>query len=377
MNQIRLCVSFDGHSSDTPSVHAEAHTRSMVSGERTQRGREGMAAGRGKCRLKPPLHRANPSRLPQHRRGLSSVVPVLACAGDSGRHPSPMLARMRLKELIAEQRSVMTREMVRRAGISDYRIRQCIERGAALALTRDVIAVRGAPVEMVRAARLGARVACVSAARLMGLWVVDDGCLHVTVRTNHSGPRSDAGHPPLRLHWQSRPVDSSGALVAMESVRDVLVHVAHCQPTDLAVAVFDSALRKELITRSELERLASRVRGSRVARVVELCSLNADSGLESIARVRLLWRGITCREQVVVDGHPVDLMIGNRLIIQLDGKQHLKDPVQLARDRAQDRRLRRMGYVVLRFGYAEVMHRWDRTFAEIVSYLEGKDVASS
>ncbi|WP_022881449.1 DUF559 domain-containing protein [Gryllotalpicola ginsengisoli] len=85
--------------------------------------------------------------------------------------------------------------------------------------------------------------------------------------------------------------------------------------------------------------------------------------------MRLILEGVPCREQVVIDGHPVDLLIGDRLIIQLDGKQHLEDSGQLARDRRQDRRLRRMGYTVLRYGYAEVMHDWARVRAEIAFHL--------
>jgi hypothetical protein len=43
--------------------------------------------------------------------------------------------------------------------------------------------------------------------------------------------------------------------------------------------------------------------------------------------------------------------------------------VQLARDRRQDRRLKLMGYTVLRYGYAEVVFGWETTQAEILAHI--------
>jgi very-short-patch-repair endonuclease len=123
-------------------------------------------------------------------------------------------------------------------------------------------------------------------------------------------------------------------------------------------------VRKGQIAIDELRALA-RVHGGRFGRVVALTSSQADSGIESITRVRLGWAGIATREQVKIDGHPVDLLVGDRLIIQLDGKQHVRDEAQHARDRMQDRRLKRMGYTVLRYSYADVLFRWNEVLEEI------------
>lgn len=234
-------------------------------------------------------------------------------------------------------------------------------------MTRSIVAVPAARPELLRAVALGGRLACVSAAKLRDLWVIDDGCFHVSFRANKSHFRPDGQAPSPRAHWDSRPLDSAD-LPALESGRNMLAHIASCQPLEQAVATFDSAVRKGLISIAELERLAS-VRGGRFSRVTSFVSSAADSGLESMTRVKLTLAGIACREQVVIDGHPVDLLVGDRLIIQLDGKHHLEDPVQLARDRRQDRALRLMGYVVLRYGYAEVVHDWPRTFNEITGYI--------
>jgi very-short-patch-repair endonuclease len=212
------------------------------------------------------------------------------------------------------------------------------------------------------------RLACVTAASAMQLWTLQADAFHVAPRVNNSHVRSDSRFPPAKIHWSPSPVEPDAGRLVVESGRNALAHIADCQPVDAAVATFDSAVRKGLVSLEELQRLAS-VRRGRFAVVVPLVSELSDSGLESITRVRLGWEGVDCREQVVIDGHAVDLLIGDRLVIQLDGKQHLEDPVQLERDRWQDRRLRRMGYTVLRYGYADVIRNWDATWAEIRSHL--------
>lgn len=266
--------------------------------------------------------------------------------------------------------------MLRDAGVSDHQVRRWLKSGTLVAISRSVVAVPGAHPELVRAVALGGRLACISAARMRGIWVMDDGCLHVSFRANKSHFASDRAFPTPRTHWDSKPLDPASDLPALESGRNMLAHIAACQPLEYAVAAFDSAVRQGFITIEELRLLAS-VRRGRFARVVEFVSTQADSGLESVTRVRLAVAGIPCREQVLIDGHRVDLLVGDRLIIQLDGRQHLEDPEQLERDRRQDRRLKLMGYTVLRYGYREVFVDWDTTFNEITGHVARRDHLSA
>ena len=91
----------------------------------------------------------------------------------------------------------------------------------------------------------------------------------------------------------------------------------------------------------------------------------SDSGLESIPVARLRRIGITVRQQVVIDGHAVDILIGDRLVLQVDGFGFHRSAAQRERDLAQDRRLVLMGYTVFRYGYADVLYRWPDVEAEI------------
>ncbi|GAA4177774.1 endonuclease domain-containing protein [Gryllotalpicola koreensis] len=275
---------------------------------------------------------------------------------------------MDLDRILDLNQGFTTRAALYSAGFSKRRIQEELSAGRIVAYGKLLVGRPTVSPAFRRAATMRARLACITAAKSMGLWTLETDAFHVVPPASNSHVHPDGRLPRARVHWSSSPIEPDRSRLVVESGRNALAHIADCQPIAAAVATFDSAVRKGLVSVEELQRLAS-VRRGRFARVVALVSDHADSGLESLTRVRLLWEGVACREQVVIDGHPVDLLIGDRLIIQLDGKQHLEDPEQLERDRWQDRRLRRMGYTVLRYSYDDVVANWPTTWAEIRSHL--------
>ena len=85
----------------------------------------------------------------------------------------------------------------------------------------------------------------------------------------------------------------------------------------------------------------------------------SDSGLETICVVRLSRWGIPIRQQIVLAGKRVDVLIGERLVVQIDGfafHSTAARPRTRRRARCRDSSLR--GYTVLRFTYAQVVHDW-------------------
>ncbi|MFC4243362.1 endonuclease domain-containing protein [Gryllotalpicola reticulitermitis] len=275
---------------------------------------------------------------------------------------------MDIRPLLDPDYGFATRQQLRHHGVSSGELKRQLERGVLVPIGRLLVARADAHPLFLHAVRMGARIACISAAKRRGLWTMSDARLHITPRVLNSHFRADAGRLPVRVHWTKHPIDPAGDRIPIESSRSMLMHVAQCQPLELAVVTFDSALNQGHISTEELRTLAS-VHGAALGRVLPHVSRLADSGLESLTRVRLRHAGIPCKEQVRIHGHRVDLMVGERLVIQLDGVQHLKDPKQLVMDREYDRLLRRMGYTVLRFSYADVVHHWDRTFGEITALL--------
>lgn len=279
-------------------------------------------------------------------------------------HPS----LMHLDGILDLNHGFATRASLRAAGFSKRRIQNELRAGRLIAHGRNIVARPVVPSAFRRAVAMHSRIACITAAKTMGLWVLETDAVHVVPRVNNSHVRRDGRFPRVTVHWSPAPIEPDSGSLVVESGRNALAHIADCQPLEVAVATFDSAVRKGLITLDELRRLAQLRRG-RFAEVVGLVSSQSDSGLESITRVLLLREGVRCREQVVIDGHPVDLLVGDRLIIQLDGRQHLDDLDQLARDRWQDRRLSLMGYTVLRYGYHDIVFNWGATWAQIRAHL--------
>ncbi|WP_231916229.1 endonuclease domain-containing protein [Microbacterium karelineae] len=71
---------------------------------------------------------------------------------------------------------------------------------------------------------------------------------------------------------------------------------------------------------------------------------------------RLRWLKLPLRQQVWIGGHRVDLPIGDRLVLQIDGGHHVD--AQRMSDNEHDAVLRLMGYHVIRVGYRQVIDDW-------------------
>ncbi len=72
--------------------------------------------------------------------------------------------------------------------------------------------------------------------------------------------------------------------------------------------------------------------------------------------MRLRFLRLPIRQQVWLAGHPVDFLIGDRLVLQIDGGHHVGS--QRRSDIAHDARLTLLGYHVIRIDYVQVMTRW-------------------
>lgn len=138
-----------------------------------------------------------------------------------------------------------------------------------------------------------------------------------------------------------------------------------CQERDHAVAAFDSSLRQRLTNPYRLAAYAERLT-QKHRDVVALADARSHSGLETKARLRLRALGIPYRTQVRVRGvGAVDLVVGDRLVIELDGREWHSSEAAFAEDRRRDFILHERGCLVLRFTYAQVIYEWARVEALI------------
>jgi very-short-patch-repair endonuclease len=233
------------------------------------------------------------------------------------------------------------------AGFSRNAVASSVRSGRMLRIRRSWIAIRDCDADVLAALSVGGRLTCVSAARHLGLWVPGHDKTHVAIPPNAARIEPQG----LRIHWSTGP-----APVARRAIIDPLINVLHtvarCQDPSIALSIWESALNKRLIGADVLARV--RWRSERAEHLASTCSALSDSGIETefVGLMRAI--GVSVRQQVWIDGHPVDALIGDRLVIQLDGFAHHSTAAARRRDIEADARLQLRGYTVLRFDYRQV-----------------------
>ena len=243
---------------------------------------------------------------------------------------------------------VLTREM-QRAGFSAHTIASAVASGALLRLRRRWLAVPDADADLAAAARAGVLLSCTTAAARLDLWVLDPGGVHVAAPARAG--RVDVAEG-TRVH-RAAPLVARAPGLLIDPVENVLALVAACLPFEQALAVWGSAMNTGLVTRSEMLRLPLRGVSREIA---ELAEPLADSGLESLVIVRLRWLGERIIAQAWILGHRVDFLIGERLVLQIDGGHHVD--AQREADVRHDALLLLNGYHVIRVGYRQVVDDW-------------------
>ena len=251
-------------------------------------------------------------------------------------------------ELLHRHSGVARTSALQKAGVSKYRITRAVTRGELTRVRRGWVALPTADPDLIHAAQQGLVLSCVSQAARLSLWVTHQSNRHFAVPR----PGAESRPPGAKLHY-GLPLIPLEPYALTDTIENVLLYVTSCLSHDDAVATWDSALAKKLVTRSGLERLPLPPRARRVLADTDPF---ADSGLETLVRQRLKWIGVSIRAQTWLLGHRVDFLIGERLVVQLDGGHHVG--AQRTSDIAHDAQLRLHGYTVLRFGYEQVVHHW-------------------
>ncbi|MFV0435393.1 MAG: DUF559 domain-containing protein [Leucobacter sp.] len=233
-------------------------------------------------------------------------------------------------------------------GFSQHDLAKAAKRGDIVRPRRGWVAAPDADPQLLFAARHGVVLSCITQARRLGLWVLNDDHPHVSVRF----PSRKGGIPDGTVHWRQPLVVRAPDLLG-DHIENVLDCVAACQPHGAALAVWDSALQKHLVDHAGLAALP--LRGKSLT-LLEEANPFSDSGLEALFRTSLKWLRVSIRFQLFVLGHRVDFLIGDRLIVQIDGATHTG--AQRTEDIRHDAELIQRGYHVIRLSYSQIVHDW-------------------
>lgn len=270
---------------------------------------------------------------------------------------------LRIDEVVGRVRGlggVATAAALRREGVSPDTIAAAVGAGVLIRLRRRWVAVPDADPFLIAAARSGVTLACSAAAVRHGLWVLSDAEVHVAAPP-HAGRITVASG--TRVH-RCRPLVPRHPDHLVDGVVNVLGVVSRCLPDEQALAIWNSALNKKLVTLEEMRRYPLTMRGLELAaRATPL----SDSGLETFLLERLRWLRERLTPQAWILGHRVDLLIGEKLIVQVDGGHHVG--AQREADIRHDALLALNGYHVIRVGYRQLVEDWPSVQHAIVSAI--------
>ncbi|GAA4189579.1 hypothetical protein GCM10022219_05550 [Microbacterium oryzae] len=255
---------------------------------------------------------------------------------------------MDLDTALTARHGVARVSTLRAAGVSDLHIRRAARTGALVRPRRGWVAWADADPALIAAAEIGAVITCISQAARLNLWTIEDGAWHLGMAAHAKPARRTSAH----IHW-ALPAVPRHPDDLVDPIENVLVLTAACQPYENALVVWESAMKRGLFEPAAMERLHL---GPAARRLLHEALPFADSGLETLVVPRLRWLRLPLRRQVHIAGHRVDLLIGERLVLQIDGGHHVGP--QRDQDNAHDAQLRLMGYHVIRVSYAQIVFDW-------------------
>ena len=230
------------------------------------------------------------------------------------------------------------------------------------------------PVELA-AVRVGGRLTGLAGLRRHGVWtpVRIDLCVDVTAHSRGLRSPEDATikltparHDGITVVWNPEREVGTRSLVG---VAGCLRQVARTQPTRVAFAAAESTRYLGKLSEHEWRNVLATLSSSRIRALAGAGRLS-ESGGESLAAFGFRRAGIPFVQQAVIGGvGRVDFLLGERLVIEIDGGEFHTSRAAFEEDRRRDAALSVLGYRVLRFSYTQVADRWHDVHASVIAAL--------
>ena len=281
----------------------------------------------------------------------------------------------RLEHVIRSSGGVVPDSVLERAGIGGGLLAAAAAQGVVEPVRRGWHSVPDAPTAVVQAVRVGGSLTGPSVARLHGLWLLDDARLHVRVRGNASHLRSpldravpldDSHH--VCVHYRERPA-GPGDLPARDSLPRALAEMFTCGSTLSAMIAVDSALNLGQLSAAGRAELRGLVPASKRV-LIDDGDPGCASGLETIARLLPRSKRLPCTQAFIPGVGRVDLLIGDRLVVELDGAGFHMEKADFAEDRRRGFELVMRGYLVVRLTYDMVVYEWDTVRRDLLALID-------
>ena len=249
-------------------------------------------------------------------------------------------------------------------GVSRMRLSKATRDGEIQRLRPGVFATDFAHPAELDAARHGGPLTCAAALRRHDVWVLapEESPPHVWIGRRGRAHR----HPGCRcVSHYFRGATTFGVV----DVVTALIHLHHCEGDESFFASLESALKLRLISDASRRRIREAL-PAHARWLVDLARDDADSGLESLLRLRMHQLGIRLDCQIRIDGvGRVDFVVGGRLIIEADGKENHDGKTMMHKDHVRDAAASALGYETLRFDYEQIIHDWPTVQAAILAAL--------
>ena len=239
--------------------------------------------------------------------------------------------------------ALLTSGELRATGLSRRRIDDLVRAGSLVRVRKGRYVLADLPPALIRAARLGGRLDCISLLSAMGVFVLRSDRLHLQVDVGAS--RLPPSPPSVKRHWRSTCAARTSLCADLV---EALAQACRCQEPRAAIATLDSAWHLGLIDERGIADVFARLpRRHRSLR--PLLDPRSESGTETLLRLILRTLGCSFALQVQIDGvGRVDFLVDGWLIIECDSEAHHSGWVAQRRDRRRDLAAAAQGYMTIR-----------------------------
>lgn len=284
--------------------------------------------------------------------------------------PTPLLLpsvdiRDEILARFADAGGVLKRATLRR----DYpaeQLQALIDAGFITKVRPGILLADTPTTNQATALALGGQVTCLSRIKERGFWVPQNASTHIRLpKHRYLNTELHAFAPKATLH-HLRGHDSASK---PETLSTVLRCAESCCDRNELVAIMESMLRGDTYSPDTIASAAA-TGGRKLRQAHSLVEYGADSGVETLVRLQLRTLGIKVRTQVELLDWRVDFLVGDWLVIEVDGYSFHRDRNEFVRDRRKDRALMDAGYHVRRFSYDDVMFNWDDSEAELLALIQ-------